>query len=244
MNFEIKLPLFEGPFDLLLFFIERDELNIYDIPIAKITNDFLAYLHQLEVMNIEVASEFILVAATLMKIKAKMLLPKPIVANSQDDPRNEIVNALLEYQKYQAVLEEWSEMESLQLKKEPRGSIEADLKEAAKKYALELDLNRVDLFQLLRVYEKVIDRYVEKNNKVVHTIVPYPYSVAGQKDYLRQRLLKVAHISFEALILENPMKISVIFNFLAILELLQLAEIEIELDAGFNNFYIKAKTSV
>lgn len=241
MNFEIKLPLFEGPFDLLLFFIERDELNIYDIPISRITDDFLAYLHQLEVMNIEVASDFIVVAATLMKIKAKMLLPKPIVANSTDDPRHEIVNALLEYQKYQAVLEEWGEMESLQLKKEPRGAIDTDLKEVAKKYALELDLNRVDLYQLLRVYEKVIDRYVEKNNKVVHTIVPYPYSVAGQKDYLRQKLQAIESISFQDLILENPKKISVIFNFLAILELLQLDEIEIVLDAGFNNFFVKAK---
>ena len=74
MSFEIKLPLFKGPFDLLLFFIERDELDIYDIPISQITNDFLEYLAELEEMNIEVASEFILVAATLMRIKAKMLL--------------------------------------------------------------------------------------------------------------------------------------------------------------------------
>ena len=77
MSFEVKLPLFEGPFDLLLFFIERDELDIYDIPISKITEDFLKYIHQLEEMNIEVASEFIVVAATLMRIKAKMLLPRP-----------------------------------------------------------------------------------------------------------------------------------------------------------------------
>ena len=76
-NFEVKLPLFEGPFDLLLFFIERDELDIYDIPISKITNDFLEYLHQMEELNMELASEFILVAATLMRIKSKMLLPRP-----------------------------------------------------------------------------------------------------------------------------------------------------------------------
>jgi len=74
MSFEIKLPLFKGPFDLLLFFIERDELDIYDIPISSITNEFLSYIHHLEKMNMEVASEFILVAATLMRIKAKMLL--------------------------------------------------------------------------------------------------------------------------------------------------------------------------
>ena len=76
MSYEIKLPLFEGPFDLLLFFIERDEIDIMDIPISKITNDFFEYILDLESMNIEVASEFIVVAATLMRIKSKMLLPR------------------------------------------------------------------------------------------------------------------------------------------------------------------------
>lgn len=75
MTYEIHLPQFEGPFDLLLFFIERDELDIYDIPIARITDDFLTYLNKLEELDIELASEFILVAATLMRIKAHMLLP-------------------------------------------------------------------------------------------------------------------------------------------------------------------------
>ena len=92
-NFEVKLPLFEGPFDLLLFFIERDELDIYDIPISKITNDFLAYIQQMEQLNIEVASEFILVAATLMRIKSKMLLPRPQLdeQGNEIDPREELV---------------------------------------------------------------------------------------------------------------------------------------------------------
>ena len=105
-NFEIKLPLFEGPFDLLLFFIERDELDIYDIPIAKITEDFLTYVHQMEQVNIEVASEFILVAATLMRIKSKMLLPRPQLdeQGNEIDPREELVKHLLEYKKYKSVV--------------------------------------------------------------------------------------------------------------------------------------------
>jgi segregation and condensation protein A len=101
-NFEVKLPLFEGPFDLLLFFIERDELDIYDIPISIITNDFLSYVHHMETVNIEVASEFILVAATLMRIKSKMLLPRPQLdeQGNEIDPREELVKHLLEYKKY------------------------------------------------------------------------------------------------------------------------------------------------
>ena len=102
MTFEIKLPLFEGPFDLLLFFIQRDELDIYDIPISKITDDFLSYLKDLEKLNVDVASEFILVAATLMRIKAKMLLPRPQLdeEGNEIDPRDELVKHLLEYKKY------------------------------------------------------------------------------------------------------------------------------------------------
>ena len=97
-NFEIHLPLFEGPFDLLLFFIERDELEITDIPISKITNDFLEYIHHLEVLNIEVASEFILVAATLMRIKSRLLLPRPQLdeQGNEIDPREELVRHLME----------------------------------------------------------------------------------------------------------------------------------------------------
>ena len=94
MSYEIKLPLFEGPFDLLLFFIERDEIDIMDIPISKITNDFFEYISDLESMNIEVASEFIVVAATLMRIKSKMLLPRLSLdeEGNEIDPREELLN--------------------------------------------------------------------------------------------------------------------------------------------------------
>ena len=84
-SFAIHLPQFEGPFDLLLFFIERDELDIHDIPIAKIADDFLNYIHQMTSLNMELASEFIFVAATLMRIKAKMLLPRYEAENAADD---------------------------------------------------------------------------------------------------------------------------------------------------------------
>ena len=101
MSYEIKIPLFEGPFDLLLFFIERDEINIKDIPIATITRDFLNYIKKLENMNIEVASEFIVVAATLMRIKSRMLLPRVLIDKdgNEIDPRDELVKHLLEYKK-------------------------------------------------------------------------------------------------------------------------------------------------
>lgn len=122
MSFEIKLPLFEGPFDLMLFFIERDELDIYDIPISKITNDFLDYIHQLEKMEIEVASDFILFAATLMKIKSRMLLPRPELNEKGEeiDPREELIRNLLEYKKYKSVIEDLAQLEANRLSKEKK----------------------------------------------------------------------------------------------------------------------------
>ncbi len=101
-QYEIKLPQFEGPFDLLLFFIERDELDIHNIPISKITNDFFDYIRAADSMNIELASEFILVASTLMRIKAKMLLPRypKDELGNEIDPRQDLVRQLLEYKQY------------------------------------------------------------------------------------------------------------------------------------------------
>src|SRR6266850_4804574 len=132
-NFEIHLPLFEGPFDLLLFFIERDELDIYDIPISKITNDILAYLHQLESLNVELASEFILVAATLMRIKSKMLLPRPQLdeQGNEIDPREELVKHLMEYKKYKSVVDQFHKMEETELMKEKRGNLVKELRQLA-----------------------------------------------------------------------------------------------------------------
>jgi len=102
VSYQIKLPQFEGPFDLLLFFIERDELDIYNIPITKIINEFLEYIHSQESLNIELSSEFILFISTLMRIKAKMLLPRKDVdaQGNEIDPRQELVDKILEYKKY------------------------------------------------------------------------------------------------------------------------------------------------
>ena len=117
MSYEIKIPLFEGPFDLLLFFIERDELDIMDIPISEITNDFFEYISDLEKMNIEVASEFIVVAATLMRIKSRMLLPRLSVdeEGNEIDPREELVEHLIEYKKYNSVIDDFSKLEEHRL---------------------------------------------------------------------------------------------------------------------------------
>ncbi|MGK0488905.1 MAG: segregation and condensation protein A [Candidatus Endobugula sp.] len=241
MNFEIKLPLFEGPFDLLLFFIQRDELDIYDIPITKITKDFLEYLHQLEQLNVEVASEFILVAATLMRIKAKMLLPRPVIDEDGNelDPRDQLVKHLLEYKKYKSVIGQLSQMESDRLQKESRGNILRELKSLAEGGDVESELQNIDLYKLLKVYQKVMNRYDLIKDKPTHEVVQYPYTISGQREFLLNELMKNPRLSFIELIEVEPNKIAVIFNFLSILDLLQLGEITIHLGDGFNNFWIE-----
>lgn len=239
-NFEVKLPLFEGPFDLLLFFIERDELDIYDIPISKITHDFFDYIHQMERLDIELASEFILVAATLMRIKSKMLLPRPQLdeQGNEIDPREELVRHLLEYKKYKSVIESFHKLEETELMKEKRGNIMKELKTLAESTNVEAELQDVTIFKLMTVFEKILKRAEAEKNKPVHQVIQYPYTVEGQKKHLLEELTKKSKLSFTELIAEYPTRLGVIFNFLAILEMLALQLLTIQIGEGFGNFWI------
>lgn len=240
MGFEIKLPLFEGPFDLLLFFIERDELDIYDIPISNITKDFLEYIAHLEKLNIEVASEFILVASSLMRIKAKMLIPRPEQdeEGNEIDPRQELVQRLIEYKKYKAVVDDFSEMEQLRRSKSTRGNISKELKVLAEKNNVEVELQDVDLYKLLKIFQQSIEKYKNSSENTQHDVIQYPFTIEQQKEQLLDNLEKHTKYSFEEIIKESPTKVGVIFNFLAILELLQLNLISIKIGEGYNNFWL------
>ncbi|HEX6891578.1 MAG TPA: segregation/condensation protein A [Chryseolinea sp.] len=239
-NFEVKLPLFEGPFDLLLFFIERDELDIYDIPISKITSDFLDYIHQMEELNMELASEFILVAATLMRIKSKMLLPRPQLdeQGNEIDPREELVRHLLEYKKYKSVIDSFHKIEEVELMKEKRGNLMKELKVLAESTNVEAELQDVTIYKLMTVFEKILKRQEAERNKPVHQVIQYPYTVEGQKKFLLDELSKRQRLSFTDLVQEYPTRIGVIFNFLAILEMLALQLLTIQIGEGFGNFWI------
>ena len=239
-NFEVKLSLFEGPFDLLLYFIERDELDIYDIPISKITKDFLEYLHQLEELNVDVASEFILVAATLMRIKSKMLLPRPQIdeQGNEIDPREELVKHLLEYKKYKSVIDTFHKMEDTELMKEKRGNLMKELRMLAESSNVEAELQDVDLFKLMTVFEKVLRRYEIDKNKPVHQIIQYPYTIEGQREFLMNEVTTKQRVSFSEIVETYKTRIALIFNFLAILDLLAQGQLAIQVGEGYNNFWI------
>lgn len=245
-DFEIQLPLFKGPFDLLLFFIERDELDIYDIPISKISNDFLDYIHRLEVFNVELASEFILVAATLMRIKSKMLLPRPQMDEEGNliDPREELVQHLLEYKKYKSVIEIFQKLEGDELQKEKRGNVQKEIRSLTATVHLETELQDVDLYQLMRVLEKVMSRYAEEKNRPIHQVIQYPYTIEGQKEYILNELTRNERISFREMLTSNYTRVGAIFNFLAILDLLAMGKLDIQIGEGFNNFWITLSETV
>jgi len=242
VSFEIKLPLFQGPFDLLLFFIERDELDIKDIPISKIANDFLDYIRQLNDQNIDVASEFILVAATLMQIKARMLLPRPQVdtLGNELDPREDLIKHLLEYKRYKSVIGSFTELEEKRLLLEKRGNVWQEIKSIGELSNVESELQDLDLYKLLKVYVRAMERFETEKKKPIHTVTPYPFTIDQQKEFILQIVQKNTRVAFNEVIAQMPDKIAIIYNFLSILELLQLQMLKIQLGEGYNNFWISA----
>lgn len=242
-TYTIKLPQFEGPFDLLLFFIERDELDIYDIPIAKVTDDFLDYIRQMDEMDIDLASEFVLVAATLCRIKAKMLIPrKPIDEEGNEiDPRDELVQRLLEYKRYKSVLNEMRQLEESRSLRNYRGNVSNELKDIATKALVDSELESVTLFKLLRAFERVMQRMEDARRRpTVHKIVQFNYSIEEQQ----QHILTMVHAggtrpNFIDVFGHCKNRIHAIVTFLGLLELLNLQQIRMVGGDQVNNFWLE-----
>ncbi len=240
-SYQIKLPQFEGPFDLLLFFIERDELDIYNIPIAKITNEFLSYIHTLENLNIELASEFILFVSTLMRIKARMLLPRREVdaLGNEIDPRQELVDKILEYKRFKEASELMAVMEADRLMQQNRGNIKLEMGTLSETYSEGTEIQTVTMFKLLQAYEKVIRKFTDRNLKPQHVVVKYNYSLEGQRTYLIDHLKDKKRVPFEMLFASCQNRIHAIFTFLAMLELIQQKFMSILIGTGRNNFIVE-----
>ena len=187
-TYQIKLDQFEGPFDLLLFFIERDELDIYNIPITKITNDFLDYIHTQEKLNIELSSEFILFISTLMRIKAKLLLPrKELDAQGNEiDPRQELIDKILEYKKFKEAAAQMAEMEAERLLMVKRGNLHKELHTIGEEAGEGTEIQTITLFKLMKAFEKVMQRVHDRQNKPVPTVVRYNYTMEGSRDYMTE----------------------------------------------------------
>lgn len=244
-TYQIKLPQFEGPFDLLLFFIERDELDIYNIPIHNITKDFLVYIHHMESLNIELASEFILFVSTLMRIKAKMLLPRKEVdeEGNEIDPRQELVDKILEYKRFKEASEQMTVLEAERLLQQKRGNIKKELESLGDEYSEGTEIQTITMYKLMQSFEKVMKRYKDRTDKPQHVVVKYNYSMEGQRTFLLNRMKDSKREAFEAIFSQCEDRIHAIFTFLAMLELVQQKYLTIMIGSGRNNFIIEWNSS-
>ena len=236
-NYQIKLPQFEGPFDLLLFFIERDELDIYNIPITKIINDFLDFIHKEGTLNIELSSEFILFISTLMRIKAKMLLPRKEVDphGNEIDPRQELIDKILEYKRYKEVAADMAALEAERMLQVKRGNIHREIAAIGEG----TEIQAITMFKLMKAFEKAMQRYHDKFNKPVHTVVPYNYSMEQTKSQMISLAQRDRTLSFEKLFETAENRVHAIFTFLSMLELVQSNFLRILIGEGRNNFIIE-----
>jgi len=240
-SYQIKLPQFEGPFDLLLFFIERDELDIYNIPITNIINDFLTYIHSKENLNIELSSEFILFVSTLMRIKAKMLLPRKELdeQGNEIDPRQELIDKILEYRRFKDASTRLAEMEATRMLLVKRGNIQRELAVIGEEASEGTEIQAITLFKLMKAFEKVMKRLEERNNKPVHTVVRYNYTMEQSREEMLVMAQREKVLSFEMIFDKCQERLEAIFTFLSLLELVQQKYLTIMIGEGKNNFLIE-----
>jgi segregation and condensation protein A len=241
VSYQIKLAQFEGPFDLLLFFIERDELDIYNIPINKIIKDFMDYIHSQQDLNIELSSEFILFISTLMRIKARMLLPRKELdeQGNEIDPRQELINKVLEYKRFKEASAKMAEMEAVRMLMVKRGNLQKELSHIGEEAGEGTEIQTISLFKLMKTFERVILKVQDRKNKPVHTVIQYNYTLEESRDYMLNLVRGEKILSFEKIFEPCENRIHAIFLFLSLLELVQQRYMSIMVGEGKNNFILE-----
>jgi segregation and condensation protein A len=237
--YRVQLKNFEGPLDLLLFFIKRDELDIYDIPISHITAEFLEYIHLMEELDLDIASEFILMASMLMSIKAKMMLPRDEEENEdldEDDPRYELVQKLLEYKRYKEMAEKMVVIDEETRKKYYRGYFDED---EVDKQASGEALKDVTLFDLMAAFQKVLTDI--KRQKSYHRVERVSHNIEEQTEFVLRSLQEKGRLSFIQICETFTSKMAVVVTFLAVLEMLKEQQINLFMEDDPTVFYIDLK---
>ncbi len=213
--YKVKLTDFEGPLELLLFFIKRDELDIYDIPISRILKEFMEYLHLIEELDLETAGDFLIMACTLMQIKVRMLLPREIDEKGNEiDPREELVRRLIEYMRFKEMTDYFSSLESQRRKISLRHYFEYDEKENPD--GLGDLLKNITLYDLTKAFKRSIDNLPKET---FHEIKKPVISTEEQMDFILNLLEKKGEIKFSEMIADMKEKIRIIITFIILLEL-------------------------
>lgn len=243
LQVNVKLEVFEGPFDLLYHLIEKNEINIYDIPIAKLTDQYLEYLEKMQQVNMENISEFLVMAATLIEIKSKLLLPKNKAEEKEEiDPREELVKKLVEYKKFKVIAQE---LDNLQINGLKTLFKEADIKLGdldEKEEDVSKILNGLSLTDILIAFEGVMKRKEKKVDKVrsgFNSVQKDLYTIEEKSEYLLDLLKLFEKVKFQDIFREDADKMEVVVTFLALLELIKVNEVNIYQDKIFGEIVVE-----
>lgn len=222
MSYKIKLEIFEGPLDLLLYLVKKDHLNIYDIPIAKVTQQYLQYIDFMQLLDLNIAGEFLVMAATLMQIKSKMLLPAEEAAaeEEQEDPRAELVKRLLEYERFKQIAETLREKETNQKEvfKRPKTEMGVD-KEAPEQKEVYFEAS---IFDLINAFSQALK---DIPKEVFYEVIKDEFTIEEKIHELLHLLLVKSSVRISELFSKAKNKLEIIVTFLAILELVRMKEI-------------------
>ncbi len=242
-DYRARLTEFEGPMDILLHFVKVDDLDIYNIPIAKITKDFLDYINVMSNLNIELAGEFLVMASELMKIKARMLIPQVDETGNlveEEDPRLALVRKLLEYKRFKDISEQIAGLETEQRKRVFRNNFDNDIKITEKNFETDLSLKNVTIFNLIKAYKRVISSV---RKEVVHPIELLDITPENQREFILNLIDEKTEVDFTEMISGAKEKLRIICIFLALLQLALDGIIEIVLrNNNMEDFYLRRRT--
>lgn len=224
MSYKLKLEIFEGPLDLLLYLIKKNDLNVCDIPIAEVTQQYMEYIEMMQMLNLDIVGDFLVMAATLMQIKSRMLLPPDPSENpaQEEDPRDELVQRLMEYKQFKEIAQDLREKESFRQDLFSRNIDETEtqrLREEAKEVYLD-----VSLFDLIAAFKKALNKV---SNKAVYEVTKEEFTVEKKIHDILHLLLEQSQIILTELFGKARSKMEIIVTFMAILELIRLKEIKV-----------------
>jgi segregation and condensation protein A len=240
--FKISLEEFEGPLDLLLFFIRRDELDIYNIPISKITSDFISYISHVKSLNLEIAADFIYMASMLMSIKAKMLLPRPTeesAATDEFDPRTELVQRLLEYKRIKEASTALTQLAEMRENLFARGLFEAFGPEIIDE--LDEPLLRPTLYHLMLAWKSVLDN---QPRPMIRNVMDAPVTIEEQTALILSKLHERAQLSFLSVLEGGTEPLVIVVTFLAVLELCKNRRITVQVKDGHDDFWMTRRAGL
>ena len=239
-DYKVKLEVFEGPLDLLLYLIKKEEVDIYDIPIERITTQYMEYLSLMQLLNLEVAGEFLVMAATLMYIKSRMLLPADQQVTAADeeegeDPRWELIRQLVEYKKFKDAAQQLSRREEEQANLFPRRT--GDTEPGADQ---EIPLAEVSIFDLINAFHEVLKRTSSRED--FREIIEEAFTVSDKIEEILYTMRDRLDILFSELFAAAASRAEVVVTFLALLELIRLKRLKVRKEQSFGEIHVMKVT--